>query len=68
VSGEAKESRGCLLERTWRGSEPLELPSGETRAFLQDDDEVTLRGFCERPGARRIGFGACVGRVLPAHG
>jgi fumarylacetoacetase len=66
VSGKTKESRGCLLERTWRGSEPLELPTGETRAFLQDGDEVTLRGFCDRPGARRIGFGSCIGQVLPA--
>ncbi|HKO54692.1 MAG TPA: fumarylacetoacetase, partial [Thermoanaerobaculia bacterium] len=40
VSGAEKESRGCLLERTWRGTEPLELPSGETRAFLEDGDEV----------------------------
>jgi fumarylacetoacetase len=66
VSGPTKESRGCLLERTWRGTEPLELPTGETRAFLQDGDEVTMRGFCERSGFRRIGFGECTGRVLPA--
>lgn len=66
VSGATKESRGCLLERTWRGSEPLQLPTGETRAFLQDGDEVTLRGYCEAAGRRRIGFGDCVGRVLPA--
>jgi fumarylacetoacetase len=66
VSGPEKESRGCLLERTWRGSEPLELPTGETRAFLHDGDEVVLRGYCERTGARRIGFGECRGRVLPA--
>ena len=66
VSGTAKESRGCLLERTWRGTEPLTLPGGETRTFLQDGDEVVLTGFCEAPGARRIGFGSCVGRVVPA--
>jgi fumarylacetoacetase len=64
VSGATKESRGCLLERTWRGSEPLTLPSGETRAFLADDDVVIVRGYCERPGARRIGFGECRGRVI----
>ena len=68
VSGPTKESRGCLLERTWRGTEPLQLPTGETRAFLQDGDEVTLRGYCERAGFRRIGFGPCTGRVLPAVG
>jgi fumarylacetoacetase len=66
VSGPEKESRGCLLERTWRGSEPLALPTGETRAFLHDGDEVVLLGYCERPGARRIGFGECRGRVLAA--
>ena len=66
VSGTTKESRGCLLERTWRGTEPIELPSGETRAFLGDGDVVVLRGYCETTGARRIGFGECRGRVVPA--
>jgi fumarylacetoacetase len=66
VSGSAKESRGCLLERTWRGTEPLSLPSGETRTFLEDGDEVIMRGFCERDDRRRIGFGECRGRVVPA--
>jgi len=64
VSGATKESRGCLLERTWRGTEPLELPTGETRAFLGDGDIVVLRGYCERPGVHRIGFGECRGRVV----
>jgi fumarylacetoacetase len=66
VSGPEKESRGCLLERTWRGTEPLTLPTGERRAFLEDGDEVSITGACERPGARRIGFGGCVGRVVAA--
>jgi fumarylacetoacetase len=66
VSGPDKENRGCLLELTWRGSEPLELPTGELRRFLEDGDEVTLRGWCEAPGFRRIGLGECRGRVLPA--
>jgi fumarylacetoacetase len=66
VSGPEKESRGCLLERTWRGTEPISLSTGETRTFLQDGDEVTIRGFCAADGARRIGFGSCVGRVAPA--
>ncbi len=66
VSGVAADARGSLLERAWRGTEPLQLPSGETRAFLQDGDEVTLRGFCEREGRRRIGFGECRGRIMPA--
>jgi len=66
VSGETPESRGCLLERTWRGTEPLTLPSGELRRFLEDGDEVILRGWCERDGFRRIGFGECRGIVLPS--
>ncbi len=66
VSGRGKGSRGCLLELTWRGSEPVELPSGEIRRFLQDGDEVILRGYCEREGTVRIGFGECCGIVEPA--
>jgi fumarylacetoacetase len=66
VSGQSQDSRGCLLERTWRGTEPLRLPGGEIRAFLEDGDEITLRGYCERGGHPRIGFGECRGRVLPA--
>jgi fumarylacetoacetase len=66
VSGEAKESRGSLLELTWRGTEPLKLTTGEERRFLQDGDEIILRGFCAREGARRIGFGECRGALSPA--
>lgn len=68
VSGTAKESRGCLLEMTWRGTEPLELPTGEARKFLEDGDEVIFRGFCEREGAVRIGFGECRGIIVPELG
>ncbi|PYP78219.1 MAG: fumarylacetoacetase [Gemmatimonadetes bacterium] len=63
VSGATKESRGCLLERTWRGTEPLALPTGELRRFLEDGDEVIMRASCERTGQRRIGFGECRGIV-----
>ncbi|HET9798749.1 MAG TPA: fumarylacetoacetate hydrolase family protein, partial [Gemmatimonadaceae bacterium] len=63
VSGPSPESRGSLLERTWRGTEPLALPSGESRRFLEDGDEVIMRGMCERSGFRRIGFGECCGTV-----
>jgi fumarylacetoacetase len=66
VSNAAKDSRGCLLERAWRGAEPLELPTGERRAFLEDGDEVTMLGYAERDGRRRIGLGVCSGTVLPA--
>jgi fumarylacetoacetase len=63
VSGASKESRGCMLERTWRGAEPFALPTGEQRKFLEDGDEVIMRGWCERVGFRRIGFGECRGVV-----
>jgi fumarylacetoacetase len=63
ISGPSADSRGCLLERTWGGKEPLTLPSGERRAFLEDGDEVIMRAWCERPGAVRIGFGECRGII-----
>ena len=63
ISGPEKESRGCLLEMTWRGAEPLKLPNGETRKFLEDGDEVVFRGWCEKPGFARIGFGECRGTI-----
>jgi fumarylacetoacetase len=67
VSGPSKESRGCMLERTWRGTEPLALPDGTQRKFLEDGDEVILRGwFDARGGASRIGLAECRGVVLPA--
>ena len=66
VSGPTKESRGCLLEYTWRGTEPIALPNGEQRRFLEDGDEVIMRAYCERAGETRIGFGECRGVVLPA--
>jgi len=66
VSGAAKDTRGCLQELPWRGTEPITLPSGEQRRYLEDGDEVVLRGFCERDGFARIGFGECRGTVLPA--
>jgi fumarylacetoacetase len=66
VSGREKSERGCLLEMTWRGTEPIELPTGEQRRFLEDGDEVIMKGYCEREGFRRIGFGECRGIILPA--
>ena len=70
VSGPAADSRGCLLELTWdapgKPRKPVTLPTGETRTFLQDGDEVIFKAFCERSGVRRIGFGECRGRIEPA--
>ncbi len=66
VSGKDKSSRGCLLELAWRGQEPVALPNGEARKFLEDGDEVIFRGYCEKPGYRRIGLGECRGFIKPA--
>jgi fumarylacetoacetase len=64
ISGPEKDARGCLLELTWRGTEPITLPTGETRTFLENGDEVILRGHAEREGARRIGLGECRGTIV----
>ena len=66
LSGPAPEQGGSLLELTRAGQQPLNLPNGETRAFLEDGDSVILRGHCQREGYRRIGFGECRATVLPA--
>jgi fumarylacetoacetase len=76
ISGTSKDSRGCLLELTWDGIDPatgkarartpITLPTGETRTFLADGDEVVMRAHCERDGLRRIGFGDCRGTIIPA--
>jgi len=65
VSGPDEGSGGCLLELTAGGREAIALPTGESRHFLEDGDEVVLRGWCERAGAVRIGFGECRGVVEP---
>ncbi len=55
---------GSLLEISRGGKQPIDLPGGESRSFLEDGDEVTLRAWCEGDGAVRIGFGQCVGKVV----
>ena len=65
-SGPEPGQGGSLLELSNGGKQPLKLPDGETRTFLQDGDCLILRAHCERDGARRIGFGECSGTVLPA--
>jgi fumarylacetoacetase len=66
VSGPEKSSFGSLLELTARGREPIALPSGENRGFIEDGDEIIFRGFCAKEGFARIGFGECRAVVLPA--
>lgn len=66
VSGKTPDSRGCLLERTWRGSQPITLPTGEERRFLEDGDEVIMQGSLEADGRPRLAFGECRGVILPA--
>ncbi|HEY1867416.1 MAG TPA: fumarylacetoacetase [Candidatus Cybelea sp.] len=66
ISGSAPGTQGSLIELTWNGARAIELPDGEKRAFLEDGDEITLRAWCEKPGARRIGFGAARGIITPA--
>lgn len=66
VSGPDETSRGALIEVTWRGEKPIELPTGEKRRFLKDGDEVVMTASCEREGFRRMGFGECRGTVVPA--
>jgi fumarylacetoacetase len=65
ISGATEESRGCMLELTWRGTNPLKLPNGETRKWLEDGDRLTITGSCQGDGYQ-IGFGEVTGRVLPA--
>jgi fumarylacetoacetase len=68
LSGPTLDQAGALIELTAGGKNPVSLPDGERRAFLEDGDTVILRGWCERPGSARIGFGECRGTVLPAVG
>jgi len=66
ISGPTADALGCLLEITEGGRKPLSLPSAEERRFLQDGDEIVLRGFCERQGFARIGFGECRATITPS--
>ncbi|MCS6810557.1 MAG: fumarylacetoacetase [Tepidimonas sp.] len=66
LSGPAPQQAAALIELTQGGRQPLMLPSGEARTFLEDGDEVILRGWCEAAGAARLGWGVCAGTVLPA--
>jgi fumarylacetoacetase len=65
ISGPTRNQLSSLLELTFGGAEPITLPNGEQRAFLQDGDEIAFQGRCSRPGFVSIGFGSCVGRIVP---
>ena len=66
ISGSQPGSRGSLIELTWNGTEPLTLADGTTRTFLEDGDEVILRGFAGSGEQPRIGLGEVWGRIDPA--
>ncbi len=65
-SGPSLDQAGALIELSAGGKNPIALANGETRTFLEDGDEIVFRGWCEREGFARIGFGECRGEVLPA--
>jgi fumarylacetoacetase len=65
LSGASADQAGSLLELTQGGKQPISLPNGERRTFLEDGDTLILRAYCQAPGAVRIGFGEARGTVLP---
>ncbi|HXH46518.1 MAG TPA: fumarylacetoacetase [Bradyrhizobium sp.] len=65
ISGPEKNQRGSLLEISWNGTEPVELPGGVRRSFLEDGDSLVMRGWCQGNGYR-VGFGEVEGTILPA--
>ncbi len=67
-SGPEPGEEGSMLELSLGGKRPFSLPNGETRTFLEDGDTVVMRGWCQKPGVARIGFGEVSGTVLPARG
>lgn len=65
ISGPSPGSYGSMLELTWNGQKPLQMPDGTERKFIEDGDTVLIKGFAEKEGVR-IGFGECRGKILPA--
>jgi fumarylacetoacetase len=63
ISGPTDVSRGCMLELTWRGANPLKLPNGETRKWLENQDTLTITGWCQGDGYR-VGFGEVSGKII----
>lgn len=66
VSGPDRDQRGCLLELSWGGAEPVQLADGSVRSYLEDGDEVAISAAAPGPGRTRIGFGEVTGRIRPA--
>ena len=64
ISGPTEDSFGSLLELTWAGEKPITLKDGTTRTYLNNGDNLILRGYCENKNGR-IGFGKCTGKILP---
>lgn len=65
ISGPTPDSFGSMLELTWNGKNPITLPNGQERKFLQDGDTVIIKGYCQKDNLR-IGFGEARAKVLPA--
>lgn len=65
ISGPSPGSYGSMLELTWNGAKPIQLPDDTERKFIHDNDTIILKGYCEKDGVR-IGFGECKGKLLPA--
>jgi fumarylacetoacetase len=65
ISGPTPDSYGSMLEISWQGKKPIQIPDGTERKFILDNDTVIMRGWCEKDGVR-IGFGECSGKILPA--
>ena len=66
ISGPTPDGAGSMMELTLGGKNPIHLPGGETRTFIENGDEVIQRGRCEAEGAVAIGFGEAAGVVKPA--
>ena len=66
VSGPEPGQRGCMMELTWNGSEPLTLPDGTSRAWLEDSDELVITATAAGPGCTRVGLGEARGQIMPA--
>lgn len=65
ISGPSEDSRGCMLELTWRGANSIKLQGGEERKWLEDGDTLSITGWCQGDGYR-VGFGEVTGTILPA--